>query len=69
MKRSIYQEHPTWESVIESIREESGYWPLIMGNNGSWEYWELDNQFHRDKHGRLVDNWVFTLYGGTRRTW
>lgn len=60
---TLYEQFPTWESLVSDIIEESGYsdfWNLPGDADNI--YWELDNEFYGDGHGKLIDNWVFTWH-------
>lgn len=59
----IYKVFPTWEDVIKDILEEDGYdsFSCMPGDEDNI-FWVLDNEFYRDKHGKLIDNWVFTKH-------
>ena len=53
---------PAWEDLVADIIEESGYAYFYLPEDDLGDYWELDNEFYRDKHGRLVDDWIFTFF-------
>lgn len=57
----LHRYYPTWESLVEDIKEDNNFDPMHFPGDDYSDHWVLDNEFYRDKHGKLVENWIFTL--------
>lgn len=58
----VHEIFPSWGELVEYMREESRMMDMFLPDNEPGERWVLDNDFYRDKHGKLVDNWVFKIH-------
>ena len=59
--KGIYEYFATWGELIADIKNEADFSPLYLPGDEFGDCWVLDNEFYRDKHGKLVEDWIFTL--------